>query len=105
MEQQYLTLAEHKEYAQRMEAEHRRQNQRLRELEENAKQITDLMIAMHDLTSSMQRVDQKLTRFDGRLESLEGVPAKRWDKLISGIIGAAAGVIGSGLVSAIINYM
>ena len=102
---QYLPVSVHEEYAQRMHDEHKRLDQRIRELEENAKQITELVIAMHDITTSLKTVDDKLTKVDSQLTELKELPAKRWDKLVGGIIGAVASAIGCGLIAAVASYL
>ena len=103
--EQFLTIREHKEYALRMEIEHKHINEQLTKLEDNAKQISDLVLAMHDMTTSLKTLNDKLTKVDDQLSELKEVPAKRWDKLVGGIIGAVAGAIGCALVASLANYL
>ena len=47
--------------------------------------------------------DEKLDRQDEKIEELKLKPAKKWDALIAGIIGAIAAAIGTAIMAGIIH--
>lgn len=101
----YITRPEHEEFAKRMEEEHRRQNRRIRLLEENVLEIGELTTTVAKLAISMENVIKVQEKQGKRLEALEEVPGRSWDTLKYGIIGAAAAAVGSGIIAAVINFM
>lgn len=101
----YIRREEHEEFARRMEEEHRRTNKRLELLEENVQQLTDLTASVRELTVSVGNLAEKQGDMITRVDALEKEPAKNWNLLKSGIIGAAAAAIGSGLVAAVTYFI
>jgi len=115
-----ITRAEHEEFRRWIEAEDKRQNRRLDLLEENInqiqkeslRQIGELTAALRELAMNMSSMVQeqeqqgeRIEKQGERLEKIESVPAKNWDTLKAGIIGAIATAAGGGIVAAIINYL
>ena len=100
---QYITRPEHEEFVRRMEDEHHRLSKRISDNDKALEQFTDIAISVEKMAMNMERMLEEQKKQGARLEELEKAPAKRWEKLISGIIGAIAGVIGSGLVAAVVN--
>lgn len=101
----YITRAEHTEFARRLDAEEERQNRRLELLEKHVEEMQKTNITLERLTNSVASMAKELSKQGERLENLEGVPAKDWNLLKAGIIGAVAGSIGSGLVGALTNFI
>lgn len=95
----YITRAEHAEFARRLDAEELRQNRRLELLEENVQELQKTNVSLERLTLSVESMAKELSKQGERLESLESVPAKDWNTLKAGIIGAIAAAIGGGLVT------
>lgn len=95
----YITREEHKEFARRLDAEEERQNRRLELLEENVQELQRTNITLERLTNNVEIMAKELSKQGERLENLEGVPAKDWNTLKAGIIGAIAAAIGGGLVT------
>ena len=95
----YITREEHKEFARRLDAEEERQNQRLKLLEENVQEMQKTNVSLERLTLSVEIMAKELSKQGERLENLESVPAKDWNTLKAGIIGAIAAAIGGGLVT------
>lgn len=111
-ETQYISRGEHDEFAKRMMAENdsireedKRQNKRLEKLEESVERMTNLTISVEKMALSMEQMAKELKQQGERLEQIESKPAKRWDLLISGIIGVIAAAIGGGVVAAILGAM
>ena len=102
MEQEYLTRREHEEFARRMESENARikdendrQNKRIGVVEESMKEFNRLALQIERIAVSIQQMT--------RLESIESKPAKRWDALIGGLIGAIAAAIGAAFMAGIVK--
>lgn len=93
MNDDYLTRAEHAEFARRMEDENTRQNKRLEILEDNVRQISTLTAAVEKLAVNMGNMAREQEKQGNRLETLESRPGRRWDSLVDKIILAAVGAL------------
>lgn len=82
MDGNYLPMAVHNEYARRMEDEHKRQNQRIKELEDKVEDIGDLTASVASLAKSVEQMAKTQEKQGKRLEALEQKPAKRWDSIV-----------------------
>lgn len=102
---EYLSVAVHNEFAQRIEAEERRQNARIEKLEQVVDSIQELTVSVKTMASSIEHLTAEVRQQGDKLEALEAEPGKKWQRLIDGIIGAIAGLVGSGIIYAIITNM
>lgn len=102
MSDEYLDKALHEEFAKRIEAEEKRQNARIDKLENVMGIIQNQTISIKTMTVSIENIVQELKKHTERLEDLEAEPGNKWRRLTDGIIGAIAGLIGSGVIYAII---
>lgn len=92
---QYLTINEHKEYARRMDDEHKRQNHRIDELEKQTVQNNKLLVSVEKLALSMENMQKEQKEQGDRLEALESRDGEMWRKVVSYIITAViGGVVG-----------
>lgn len=65
-------------------------------------QITKLMVSFARMEEQLKAHDKKAEQLCARLERLEGVGSRRWERIIEGIIGALiAGLMGGFLVKII----
>ena len=110
MEQEYLTRREHEEFARRMESENARikdendrQNKRIGVVEESVKEFNKLAMQIERIAVSIQQMTEEISKQGARLEQIESKPAKRWDALIGGIIGAAAAAVGTAIMAGIMK--
>lgn len=87
-EQEYLTVQVHKEFAERIDAEERRQNKRLDKLEDGIVQLSELTSCVKVLTNTVENMVKEQVKQGERLEAIEDVPAKNWEKLVWAIGGA-----------------
>lgn len=80
-------------------AELKKENVSLRRRMDNAEQVVNvvhqLAQEMVGLTKEVGFMNQTLVQLTAKVASLEEKPAKRWDTLVSGVLGAAAGAIGA----------
>lgn len=100
MEQEYITRAEHEEYALRMDQEHKRTNHRLETLEQTTQEINRLQLSIERLAVSVESMVKEQRQQSDRLQVLEGRDGTMWRQtvgyIISAVIGAAATyIIGS----------
>ena len=110
MEQEYLTRREHEEFARRMESENARlkdendrQNKRIGVVEASMKEFNRLVLQIERIAVSIQQMTEEISKQGTRLESIESKPAKRWDALIGGLIGAIAAAIGAAFMAGIVK--
>lgn len=87
-EQEYLTVEVHKEFSERIDAEERRQNKRLDKLEDGIVQLSELTSCVKVLTNTVENMVKEQVKQGERLEAIEDVPAKNWEKLVWAIGGA-----------------
>lgn len=101
----YLTRVEHDEFAKRMEDEHSRQNARISEIEENFRQIHALTLSIEKMAMNVENMAKELKRQGDHIEKLEEDPARKWNKLQEGILGAVAAAIGGAIVLAVVQFL
>lgn len=89
--EEYLTRVEHKEFAQRMEDEHKRQNHRIDKLEKETEQNNKLLVSVERLALSMENMQKEQKDQGERLEVLESRDGEMWRKAIGYIISAVIG--------------
>ena len=80
-------------------AELKKENVSLRRRMDNAEQVVNvvhqLAQEMVGLTKEVGFMNKTLVQLTAKVTSLEEKPAKRWDTLVSALLGAAAGVVGA----------
>ena len=92
---EFVSLELHKEYAQRMEDEHKRMNRRLEAVEEAVKENQSLTVSVEKLATNMGYMANEQKKQGERLEKLEKLPADRWEKVVNAIMTAiVGGVVG-----------
>ena len=89
----YISKAEHNEFVKRMEEEHERQNARLKLLEEQTKQFTDIALSVRELAISVKQMAETQKEQGKRLEVLEGQDGEMWRKVSGYIITAIIGIV------------
>ena len=103
MEQEYVTVAVHEEFARRIDDENQRQNLRIKALEDAMHEISRLTTSVEKMAVNMGYMAEEQKKQGDRLTAIEEKPAKRWDAVITGIIGAIVGALGAALASGIIH--
>ena len=93
MDQEYLPLAVHEEYAKRMEDEHRRQNTRLTNLEQTVKDINSLTTSVASLARSVEQMAKAQEKQGERLEALEGRDGEMWRKVVGYVLTFVIGAV------------
>jgi hypothetical protein len=102
MEEEFLTVELHNEFAKRIEETDKRQDHRITELEQNFKVVQELVVSTRELAVSMEAMAKELEKQGNCLRELEFKPVKRWElvvtSVITGIIGALLGMMMKGLL-------
>ena len=102
MEQEYLTLAVHEEFARRVQEENDRQNHRLSELENAIKAFNAMAQNVERLAVSMENMTEEQKKQGERLDKIEEKPAKRWDSIITAVVTGVVGLLLGALLKGII---
>lgn len=101
-ETSYVMEKVFQETTKRIDEENDRQNERILNLENSYKIVTQLSIHMERLATNMEVMAKELAKQGSKLNDLEMKPAKRWDLLVAGVIssviGAIVGFIASGIL-------
>lgn len=93
MDHEYLPLAVHKEYAQRMEDEHRRQNKRIETLEGKVEDISSLTHSVASLAQSVEQMAKAQEKQGERLETLENRDGEMWRKVVGYVLTFVIGAV------------
>lgn len=92
-----ITRAEHEEFCKRIEEENHRQNKRIEELEENAKQISAMVASIEKLAANMEHMAKEQEKQGKRLETLEGQDGDKWKTVVKCFL--------TGIVTFVIGYV
>jgi uncharacterized protein YoxC len=101
MDNTFLPLAVHEEYAKRMEAEHKTQNRRIKDLEDSVKDISNLTNSVASLAKSVEQMAKTQEKQGKRLEELEQKPAKRWESFVEKAVWAVV----AALITFVLSYL
>ncbi len=88
-----ISRAEHNEFAKRIEEENNRQNNRLRVLEEQGKQVTELAISVQKLATSIKQLADAQLKQNVKIESLEKRDGEMWRKSVGYVLTTILGAI------------
>lgn len=86
-----ITRGEYEEAIKRVEAEEKRQNKRLDNLEESIATLTELTISIEKIAVNIEQMQKELTKQGERLEKIESEPGENWKKVIWLIVAALVG--------------
>ena len=81
------------ETTRRFDDENKRQNERITNLENSYKIVSQLSVHMERLATNMESMAKELARQGSKLNDLEMKPTKRWDLIITSIITGIIGAI------------
>lgn len=88
-----ITRAEHEEFAKRIDAENDRQNARIKLLEDQTKQVTDIAMSVRELAQSVKRMAETQKEQGEKLEKLEGMDGEKWRSIVGYVITAVIGIL------------
>ena len=93
MENEYITLQFHNEYAKRIKEEEDRQNHRLKALERAVEENGRLALSVERLTISVQSMVEEQKTQGKRLETLENRDGESWRKAIGYLLTTIIGIV------------
>lgn len=93
MENEYITLQFHNEYAKRMAEENERQNYRLKALERSTEENRNIVISVERLTLSVKSMVEEQKSQGRRLETLENRDGESWRKAIGYLVTTIIGIV------------
>ena len=102
-ETRYVTWDTHNEFAKRVEAENANQNDRIAKLEDAVHEISRLTASVEKMAVSMEYMATEQKKQGDRLDELEKKPAKHWEAVITGLIAAIVGALGTAIAAGIIH--
>lgn len=88
-----ITRAEHDEFVKRMQEENNRQNHRLKEIEEDIHQLTDLIRVVDKLAVNMDLMLKEQNKQGERLSSLENRDGEMWRNVVAYAVTAIIGIL------------
>jgi len=88
-----ITRIEHEEFCKRIDAENNRQNQRIKLLEEQTKQVTELALSTRELALSVKQMAETQKEQGEKLEKLESRDGEMWRKVTGYIITVIIGIV------------
>lgn len=88
-----ITRAEHEEFRKRIDAENNRQNQRIKLLEDQTKQVTEIALSVKELAQSIKQMAETQKEQGEKLEKLESRDGEMWRKVTGYIITAIIGIV------------
>ena len=97
----YVTVAVHNEFADKIKQEDERQNKRISLLEESMKQIYTLNTSVEKIAMSIETLTTEIGEQNKRLKAIEDKPSQNWDKFLW-MIG---GVVVTAVVTLILKQM
>lgn len=94
----YITWDVHREFAERLDAENKRQDARIGELEATVKEIGRLTVSVERMAVSMESMANEQARQGSRLDEIERKPGKRWETVVVEVIKYAVAFILGALI-------
>lgn len=88
-----ITRAEHEEFVKRIDAENDRQNARIKLLEDQTKQVTDIAMSVRELAQSVKQMAETQKEQGEKLEKLEGMDGEKWRSVVGCAITAVIGIL------------
>ena len=89
----YITRPEHEEFCKRMDDEHKRQNRRIGELEEDVRQIGAIATSVEKLAVNMENMAKEQKQQGERLKIIEGRDGEMWRRVTGYIATAIVGIL------------
>lgn len=89
---EFVTVAVHNEFADKIKQEDERQNKRISLLEESIKQIYILNTSVEKIAISIETLTKEVGAQNVRLKAIEDKPSQNWDKflwMIGGVVVTA----------------
>ena len=105
MDNNFIGRHEHDEFAKRIDEEQSRQNKRLSALEEALKNQNKMSLAVEKMAINMEQMLKELKKHGEELDELKNAPIKKWNTVVTAILSAIGGAVGTGIIAMIVSYL
>lgn len=89
----FITRDEHTEYAKRMDAENKRQNQRIHDVEEVVKEIHTMSNTLIRLCEKMSSMNNSIDALNADVDTLKARDGEMWRKVLAYIFTTVIGIV------------
>ncbi len=93
MDEDYVGRREYEEYKEKKEAEDKRQNERLKAMDESIKQNSELTVSVSKLATNMESMLKEQEKQGQRLDSLEARDGELWRTTVGYVVTAVIGIL------------
>jgi predicted nucleic acid-binding Zn-ribbon protein len=90
--EQFLTVSEHKEYAKRMDDEHKRQNHRIDALEKATAENNKLLVSVEKLAINMENMQREQAAQREEIEEIKSRDGNKWREVVKYVVVTFIGV-------------
>lgn len=105
MEDKFIGRHEHEEFARRIDEEEVRQNKRLSALEDAVKNQNKMSLAVEKMAFNMEQMLNELKKHGEELDELKNAPIKKWNTVVTAILSAIGGAVGTGIIAMMVSYL
>ena len=105
MDNNFIGRHEHDEFAKRIDEEQSRQNKRLGTLEEAFKNQNKLALSVEKMAINMELMFKEQKKQGEELDELKNAPIKKWNTVVTAILSAIGGAIGTGIIAMMVSYL
>jgi hypothetical protein len=102
-DEKYVSWTVHKEFADRIDERDKMQNSRIDALEQGLKEVNKITLSVERLAANIETMTAEIKKQGLRLDEIEKRPAKRWDAVVTGIIGAVVGALGAAIMTGVLH--
>lgn len=89
---EYISRKEHIEFSKRLESDTKQLSNRIDKIERQNDQITDLLVLVNKLASSMEHMMKDSDEYGKRIDKLESKDGDMWRKFLGYVISAIVGI-------------
>lgn len=89
---EFLSVEVHEEFAKRMEAEHSRQNHRIKRVEDKVENLEKLTGSVESLAKSVEQMVTEQKNQGERLQELEGRDGEKWRQFVGYVLASVVSI-------------
>lgn len=93
MDDVFVTMGVHNEFAKRMDEANERQSKRISILEDEVKELRNISGDIKSLLAEMKGMREEQEKQGARLETLEGRDGEKWRDVVKNVIFTVIGII------------
>lgn len=74
-------------------------DERVKKCENDIGDVKDIVVSIKEVVIELKQMRNDVTRIDQKVTELDSKPAKRWESVVTALIGAIVGGLGTALIS------